>query len=289
MKRLNLLIAILLFSSPIIAIGQKDTETIKKNFLLSSDAKEMWFCICNISGDVEVEAYDGNTIELTLEKQVSSRVQSDITKGMKELQIDVSEGNDFVKVQMTAPYITNRSKDDELDCSSQWERNSGREYRFRYDYKVKVPRHINVKISTVNNGDLFIKGVEGEIYANNVNGDVELVGVKENTKAHTVNGTIEVQYAAMPSEFGEFQTINGNIEIYTPANAAAVYSFDTGNGEVFSDFDFSKKLAPKVVTNAKRGGTKYKISNSNSYQIGKGGPTLDFETLNGDVLIRKGK
>lgn len=270
-----------------IAIGQKETVTIKKSFMVSADTKEMWLCICNISGDVEVEAYDGSTIALTLEKQVSGREQSDITKGMEELQLDVSEGDGFVKLQMAAPYITNRSTDDELDCNAQWERNSNRKYRFRYDYKVSVPRHISVKISTVNDGDLIIKGVEGEIYANNVNGDVELVGVKENTKAHTVNGTIDVQYATMPSEFGEFKTINGNIEIFTPKDAGGIFSFDTSNGEVYSDFEFSKKMAPKVVTNNKKGGTKYKISNSNSYQIGKGGPTMDFETLNGDILIRK--
>lgn len=289
MKKTNILIAILLVLNPLVANGQRETETIKKSLKVSADTKEMWFCICNISGDVEVEAYDGNTIELILKKEVSGKGQSDVTKGMDELQIDVSEGENYVKVQMTAPYITNRSKNDELDCSSQWNRNGDRDYRFRYDYKVKVPRHISVKISTVNDGDLFVKGVEGEVYANNVNGDVELEGIKENTKAHTVNGTIEVQYTAMPSEFGDFQTINGNIEIFTPTNAGAVFSFDTRWGEVYSDFDFSKKIAPKVVTNIKKGGTKYKISNSNSYQVGEGGPTMDFETLNGDILIRKGK
>jgi tellurite resistance-related uncharacterized protein len=287
MKKTNLLITMLLLLCPLLVFGQSETETIKKSFKVSTDSKEMWLCICNIQGDVEVEAYDGNTIELVLEKEVSGSRQSDVTEGMQELQIDVNEGDDFVKVQMKAPYITHRGEPDRLNCNSQWSNDNDRDYRFRYDYKIKVPRHISIKISTVNNGDLFVKGVEGEVYANNVNGDVALEGIKENTKAHTVNGTIDVRFTALPSEFGKFQTVNGDIEIYAPANSGAIYNFETSWGEVFSDFEFSKKIAPEVVTNKKRGSTKYMISNSNSYQVGDGGPKMDFETLNGDILIRK--
>ena len=105
----------LLVLSPLAAIGQRETETIKKSFKVNTDTKEMWFCVCNISGDVEVEAYDGNTIELTLEKEVSARRQSDITQGMEELQIAVTEDDDYVKVQMKAPFIAERNDDDELD------------------------------------------------------------------------------------------------------------------------------------------------------------------------------
>ena len=113
--------------------------------------------------------------------------------------------------------------------------------------------------------------------------------LKDNTKAHTVNGDIEVSYLNMPSEFGDFETINGDIEIFAPAKPNAVFSFNTKYGEVYSDFDFDKKLAPQMVSNKSRGGIKYKISGANRYQLGNGGPSMEFETLNGNVLIRKGK
>ena len=105
------------------------------------------------------------------------------------------------------------------------------DYRVRLDYKMKVPRNISVKISTVNNSDLYIKGVKGEVYANNVNGDVTLIDVESNTKASTVNGKIEVNYLKMPAEFAEFQTVNGEIDVFTPENLAATYNFETQWGE----------------------------------------------------------
>ncbi len=284
-----MLTAILLMC-PLLVFGQSDSEVIKKSFKVTSDTKEMWFCICNIEGNVEVEAYDGNTIEMELKKTVRASRADDVKLGMDELSIDVSEGENYVKVMMTAPNMEDKTYPEELNCNWNWQRHSEkRYYRYSYDYKVRVPRKISVKISTVNNGDLLIKDVEGEVYANNVNGDVELTNIRENTKAHTVNGHIEVSYSAMPSEFGDFQTVNGDIEIIAPKNGGAVYSFDTQWGEVYSDFEFSKKLAPKVTSNKKNGGTRFKISGSNGYQVGNGGPSMEFETLNGNVRIKKGK
>ncbi len=280
---------IALLISPVMVYGQSDSEVIKKSFNVTNNTKEMWFCICNIEGDVEVEAYDGNTIEMELKKTVRARRSDDVKLGMEELDIDINEGENYVKVMMTAPNMEDRSYPEELNCNWNWQRHSEkRYYRYRYDYKVKVPRSISVKISTVNNGDLFIRDVEGQIYANNVNGDVELMNISENTKAHTVNGHIEVEYKSMPSEFGDFQTVNGDIEVIAPENGGAVYSFDTQWGKVYSDFDFSKKIAPKLEKNSGGKGVKYKLS-GNSYQVGNGGPSMDFETLNGTIRIRKGK
>lgn len=275
---------------PLLAFAQRESEVIKKSFKLNDTSKEMWFCVCNIEGDVEVEAYDGNTIEIEIQKEIRARGTADLKQGMDEVTVDFSEGDGYLRARLVTPYNRYREKDDPLACGWSWENHGNRvDYRFRLDFKVKVPRGISVKISTVNDSDLFIKGVQGEIYANNVNGDVELTDIGANTKANTVNGKIEVNYLSMPEEFAEFQTVNGDIEVYAPKNSNAVYTFETRYGEVFSDFDFSKKLAPKMVsTRAKRGGTMYKIAHANSYQVGDGGPSFEFKTLNGDILVRKG-
>jgi DUF4097 and DUF4098 domain-containing protein YvlB len=178
-----------------------------------------------------------------------------------------------------------------LACGWQWNQKHEKEYyRYRLDFKVKVPRGISVKISTVNNSDLYISGVKGQIYANNVNGDVTLKNVANDTKAHTVNGRITVNYDRMPVEFADFETVNGDIEIFTPSDASGIYSFETQNGEVYSDLDFTKKLTPKKVeTKGERGGALYKIANSNSYQVGDGSAEIAFKTLNGNIRIKKGK
>jgi DUF4097 and DUF4098 domain-containing protein YvlB len=185
-----------------------------------------------------------------------------------------------------------REKDDPLACGWDWNQNRQYkrvDYNQRLDFKVKVPNTISVKISTVNNGDLYIKGVKGEVYANNVNGDIDLIDLAANTKAQTVNGHVEVSYNQLPAEFGEYETVNGDVIIKAPSNAKGVFSFETQWGKIYSDFDFSSKVSPKVVSNKNEsGGTSYKIDNSNSYQLGEGGPSLQFKTLNGNIKIIKG-
>lgn len=285
----NVLVLILVFNAT--SYGQKNSEVIKKSLKVENDNSEFWFCLCNINGSVEVEAYEGSTIELELNKQVSARNNSDVKEGMENLKVIVSQGKDYAKVIMQSPDHVIEEKNDPLDCGWSWNGNRrGVDYQYRFDYKIRVPKGISLKISTVNNGDIDIRNAGGNIYANNVNGDVALDGIRGNTKAHTVNGVIEVSYDEMPDEFGSFKTVNGNIVLRTPEKSSATYNFQTQWGKVFSDIDFDAKLSPKMVkTSGRSGETKYKISNSNGYQVGEGGPSMEFETLNGDIRLKKKK
>lgn len=277
--------------TPLLMVAQDDRETIKKSFEVKDNSQEMWLCVCNIEGDVEVEAYDGNTIEIEVSKRIRSRRADDVKQGMEEVQVDFEEGEGYVRARLKTPQNEYREKADPLACGWNWNRNSEKTYyRYRLDFKVKVPRAISVKISTVNNSDLIVKGVQGMVYANNVNGNVELIDIANDTKAHTVNGRIDVNYTKMPTEFADFETVNGNIEVIAPKGAGAIYSFETQWGQIYSDFDFDKRLTPKVVSNkGKKGGTLYKVSKSNSYQVKEGGPEFFFKTLNGKIMLRDGK
>jgi hypothetical protein len=61
------------------------------------------------------------------------------------------------------------------------------------------------------------------------------------------------------------------------------------NGDLFTDFD-DAQLLPVSATKVKekRGeGMIYKLNKTTTVRIGKGGRTFSFETLNGDVFIKK--
>ena len=271
-------------------IAQRDSEVIKKSLKVTENSKEFWFCVCNINGSIEVEAYEGNKIEIELKKEVSARNNGDMKRGMEEVKMVVSEGQGYATVSFEQPEQQIREKDDPLACSWDWNGDRKRsKYAYTFDYKIKVPKGISVKISTVNNGDLHIRNTSGEIYAKNVNGDITLENIQGNTKANTVNGVIEVTYIKMPAEFGSFKTINGDILIEAPDRSSAVFNFQSQHGKVYSDFDFDTKLAPKMEKTSGSRGTKYKISNSNGYKIGEGGPSFEFETFNGNIRVSKKK
>lgn len=271
------------------AYGQSQTETITKSITVKDNTKAFWFCVCNIEGDIRVESYSGNTVEVEISKEIRARDEADVRQGMEVIQVQVDEGSDYARVIMTSPNQILVEKEDPLNCSWDWNRNGNRlNYKYSLDYKIKVPEGISVKVSTVNNGDVSVTNVGGELYAGNVNGSVYLEGVSDNVKAKTVNGKLNVSMNEMPKEFASFDTVNGDITLELPEMNDGVYNFVTRWGKVYSDIEFDSKVAPKVQKVAnKGGGTKYKIANSNGYQIGKGGPVLDFETLNGNIRIRK--
>lgn len=269
--------------------AQGKSETITKQFAVNNASAEFWFCVCNINGSVEVEAYDGEAVQVVLKKQVNGKTNEDLALGMEEVNLGVLEGTEFVKLFLSSPNHIMEDKADPLQCSWEWNRKSEhKNYWYTLDFTVKVPKGISVKLSTVNKGSVLVKNVEGNVYASNVNGDVTLQNLASDTKASTVNGKLEVNYKSLPKEFGSFNTVNGDIEIRVPESASAIFSFQSQWGEVYSDLEFTAKLAPKVTKAPDGNGVKYKIANSNSYQYGKsGGPTFEFETLNGDVYLRK--
>ena len=290
MKRKLLLMSVALMLASV-AWAQSKSETITRSLEVKNKNIEFWFCVCNINGSVDVEAYDGNTVEVTLEKRVNGKNQTDVDLGMQELQLKSEQGDDFAKLYVSMPGQRMAEKADPLQCGWDWNGNDNRrDYWYTMDYKIKVPRGISVKLSTVNKGDIFAKGVTGNIYASNVNGDVTLEEIQSDTKANTVNGKVEASYVKMPKEFASFKTVNGDIEIFVPSGGNGVFNFQSQWGEIYSDLEFSEKLAPKVIKTSAGNGMKYKVSNSNSYQYGSsGGASFEFETLNGDVYLRKQK
>ncbi len=279
----------LLFSFvALVALGQIQNETITKSIEVANNSKDYWFCVCNIDGDIDVEAYSGNTIEIEIIKEIRARDADDVRQGMEDIQVKLDKGEDYARIIMVSPNQIIKEKEDPLECSWDWNRNSKRlDYKYSLDYKIKVPEGISVKVSTVNNGDVTVTNVGGELYAGNVNGSVYLEGVSDNVKAKTVNGKLNISMNKMPSEFASFDTVNGDITLELPAKNDGTFNFLTRWGKVYADIDFDSKVAPKMQKVSNGGGTKYKIANSNGYQIGNGGPSLDFETLNGDIRIKK--
>lgn len=60
------------------------------------------------------------------------------------------------------------------------------------------------------------------------------------------------------------------------------------NGELFTDFNIAKQFAKTTKDESGKGNkAKFKYESRPVVQIGKGGMDFDFETLNGNVIIKK--
>jgi hypothetical protein len=77
--------------------------------------------------------------------------------------------------------------------------------------------------------------------------------------------------------------------VYYPARFHGNLSFKTMHGEFFTDLQNLELQPAKVIRNTSQQGshTTYKIDKNQSYKAGKGGAEISFETLNGNIYLKK--
>lgn len=287
MKYLTLIIT-LIFSICLISVaaGQSAKRTITKSARFADiNDKKNRFIIKNLHGDVLVKAYDGKTVELTI-NEVIEGTSSEIKQAQTELEYVLERDGNLIVAYLTAPFIKVRKSEDHFGYNVNMK---DRNYQFTHDITVRVPQNVLLEASTVNRGILSVTGRFPAINAANVNGDIILKNIVSATSVSTVNGDIEIAYEKPPVTDSKYHTVNGRMDIYLPANLSADVYFSSLHGDLYTDFDKITRLSPEVQKeNSSNGRTvSYRIEKSTPIRIGNGGPKLNFEVLNGDVYLRK--
>ena len=157
---------------------------------------------------------------------------------------------------------------------------------------VKVPSNTTeLEASTVNDGNITIKDVSGQIEINNVNGWIHCEGASGSVVANTVNGDVIVGFKSVnPQAAMAFSTLNGKVDVTFPANLKAKLKLKAEQGDVFSDFDVTIEKGQTQIDKSD-GGHMYKINIDDWVygSVGGGGPEIMMKTTNGSVYVRKEK
>ncbi|MBD2721532.1 hypothetical protein IC234_05275 [Hymenobacter sp. BT189] len=277
------LLLVLSSTSACWAQSKESTEKISKEFASIADAGKSTLALYNIFGSVRVEGYAGNKVLVEATKTIRADDAATLEQGKKEAQLGFTQHGDSVVVYLAGPYDSRPH-----DNRGNWNHRDI-DYRYEFDFVVKVPYAMNLHVSTVNNGSMEVKDVTGLLHVNNVNGPITLTNVRGTTRAHTVNGNVDATYAANPAGASSYHTINGKIRVKYPASLGANLHFKSMHGEFYTDFTDAEILPVQVTKNkeGKGGGTVYKLTKDTAVRIGKGGPDFRFETLNGDVTVSK--
>jgi hypothetical protein len=260
------------------------TEDIVKTLKFADPGKPGELVVDNVFGPVTVEAYDGKDIQLKAQKIVYARDEARAKKAEDEVKLDITEKGNSVEAYVDGPF-----RDDENGGRGvHIHRDPG--YRVYYGFTVKVPVRTNVVVSTVLDGDVEVRGVEGTFDVSNVNGKVRVVDAAGSGEAKTVNGGVTVVFRSHPDGPCLFKTINGDVEVDFAAPPSADFRVKTMHGQVYSDFDVTSlpKAAAVREERPEKGG-KFVFRSDGFYGVraGKGGPEIKIETLNGDILIAK--
>jgi hypothetical protein len=160
------------------------------------------------------------------------------------------------------------------------------------DLQIMTPHNFSLHLSTVNNGDIVVKDVSGEMEISNINGDITMKDISGSVVANTVNGDMKVSFEKItPDVPMSFTTLNGDVDVSLPSNAKFTARMKTDQGDIYTDFDMdlSSSPTPKVVTSNKGGVYKVSVGDWRYAKVNGGGPELTFKSFNGDISIRKDK
>ncbi len=255
-----------LVSAPL--LRAQDSDRVVVPFSNPSGAKRLQ---CNlVDGSIIVKAHRGTEV-IVESKGLAGRRRSTPPAGMRRLDppgagLQVDEQDNVIKIGALP------SRGAELT--------------------ITVPVDTSLKLSTVNNGNIMVEGVSGEMDISNLNGNVIIRDVGGAVVAHTLNGKlVAVLHSVTAGKPMSFSTLNGDVDVTLPSDVKASLKMKSDNGDIFTDFEVTLKPSTSAVEGKRDAKGRYKLrSDRTTYAtINGGGPDFSFTTLNGNLYIRKGK
>ncbi|HEX8027562.1 MAG TPA: DUF4097 family beta strand repeat-containing protein [Vicinamibacterales bacterium] len=159
-------------------------------------------------------------------------------------------------------------------------------------FEVEVPTRANLRLHTVNGGEILVENVDGDIDVSNVNGGIALNGVAGSINAGTTNGNVRATMTRVTAQKEmAFTSLNGTVDVTLPPSTKANLRLRSDRGDVYSDFDVQLSASAPVVQENGGSDGRYRINRNRSIvgAINGGGPEFELRTFNSNVYVRKGK
>ncbi len=262
------------------------TEDIRRTLKLADPSKPGEVAVDNVFGPITIEGYAGAEVVLEARRIVYARDEARARKAEEEVRLDIGGQGNTIEIYVDGPFREDEGERRERGVRIR--RDPG--YRVYYGFTLKVPAKSSLVVSTVTDGDVEVRGVEGSFDVRNVNGKVRIVDAAAAGDARTVNGGVTVVFRREPGGACHFKTVNGDVEVGFPAAPSADFRIKTMHGEAYSDFDVTAlPKAPPVREERRDKGGKYVYRSDGAFGVraGKGGPEIRLETMTGDILIAK--
>ncbi|MGR3810941.1 DUF4097 family beta strand repeat-containing protein [Jiulongibacter sp. NS-SX5] len=268
MKKLKLFILAALSSFSVQSFAQGDLMNIK----LSRPGDEGLLKVGLVTGSITVEGADINEVRIVSSLKKDTYTEEKRSNGMRRIaagdnyEISAEERDNTVSVRAGNP-------------------------NKKIQLKIMVPRNFNLKLSTVNSGDISVTNVTGNMELGNVNGDIYMKNVGGAAVTNTVNGDIIGTFKAVTNDSPmAFTTLNGDVDVTFPKNFSGDIKVQSQRGDMYTDFDMDMSLSsPEVKRTEINGVQKFHKGGWTRGKIGNGGSEIMMKTMNGDILIRKAK
>ena len=266
--------------------AQESTETLTKQMSFDTNGSENLLNVYNIEGSIKIESYSGSVVDITAEKRIRAKNNKDLERGKSEIGMKVEKHGNTIVVYLRSPNLEYNPKAGKFKHDGDW---GDDKYHSSLDFTIKVPQGTNLKLSTINDGDIVVQDVQANsIRANNINGGITMENVSGKLQVNALNRDINISLASNPHEDCTFDTLNGDVNLTVQKNPNADVKFKSLNGDIYTNLA-TTYLPAETKANKSHGkhGTKYKIDNNTKFRLGNGGPQWTFNLLNGDVTIKE--
>jgi len=224
--------------------------------------------IKGVNGAIRAERTSGSQVEVVATKQGRRSDPNSV-----RVEVVQENGNVTLCAVYPTPSATSGGSTPPNECrpGSQGRLNT-RDNDVRVDFAVRIPDKVMLAARTVN-GDVEVKPITGDVLVRTVNGRIT-IATSGTADVETVNGAIDASIGTIVA--GQpigLKTVNGSITLRLPKDAGAELHASTTNGHISSDLPLLMRSLNGRSRNLE--GT-----------LGKGGPDLRLQTVNGSIFLR---
>ena len=268
----KLVVLVMLCTLPLVAAAQGSTPD-RISIPLSNPDRPAMLNVGLVTGGISVKAYNGKEIIVDVKQQVDEDVREQTKDGLR-------------RIPNTSSGLRVEEDNNEVTVSTGYRGMNSRKHLV-----IQVPVHTSLKLSTVNDGDIDVEGVNGEIEVNNTNGSVLLRNISGSAVAHALNGDLLATFVSVtPNKSMSFSSLNGKIDVTFPPSIKATLNLKSEQGDIYTDFDVvMEKSAPKIEREGRGNKRRVIMEKGMRGTINGGGPEFLFKNFTGDIFIRKGK
>lgn len=222
-------------------------------------------------GSISVKGYEGNVVlvKAFLRRSTGTASTDRDAEGLKPvsaaaIQLDAHEVDNVVTVDT---HSRNKS----------------------IDLEIWVPIRFSLKLGVVDDGDVIVDGLTGDVEVNNPYGRVQIDRLTGSANVNTVDGDITVRFLGIDTGVPQaFTSVHGKIDVAFPADVDLTVRVKSDEAMVYSDFDIAvDKRKSRTETAGKAGGTRIALEEWTTGRIGRGGTDVLLKSFDGNIYIRK--
>lgn len=262
-------LSLIAFSHQILA--QDDVFTEEIVIPLSNPGSVGTLEVNQIYGGMTVTGYDGREV-IVVAKQKKFQSTEKMKNGLRKIQnnslsLEAEESDNFVEIHSNN-YSGGNNETMNLE--------------------IKVPREFNLKLSSINDGEIVVENISGEMEISNVNDDITLNFVSGSAVVDSVNGEIKAVFDRVTSGSQmAFTSFNGDVDLSLPNDVKADFKMRTMQGDIYTGFDIEFDTSePVIQKDSSEKSYRVKLEKWVSGSANGGGTEITLNSHQGDLILR---